>query len=270
MLTGVHVPTDPTAALGLVLAGGVPLGGGTTLMPQLNDYASPPTELISLRHIGLDAVQADGAVVSIGAATTLSAVERSPSLHFLHPTVRSIASPPVRNLATVAGNLFTAQPHGDLAVALLALDAEVDFVDDNGPHTSSLENFLAHERGATLVVTQIRFAKPAEHTFRYLKAARRKLNSASIGTIAAIVHIEDERVADVRVALGGLAPRVVRAHAVEAALLGKRLDSESVVLAGRAGLDDIEPYDDAYASAWYRRRVFPVHLRRALLGNTAS
>lgn len=265
MLTAIHVPENPESAVGLVIAGGLPLAGGTSLMPRLNDYASAPTELVSLRHVGLDSVRIDGQIVALGAAVTLAAIERNPELSSLHQVVRSIAAPPVRNLATVAGNLFAPQPYGDLAVALLALDAELDFADRDGLRTDSLENFLARDRDHALV-TQIRFRQPQENTFRYLKAARRKLNSGSIATIAATVRVEDGRVGAIRVALGGLAPRVVRAHAVEAALRGRRLDADSVAAASREGLDDLDPNDDAYASAWYRRRVFPVHLRRALLG----
>ena len=73
-------------------------------------------------------------------------------------------------------------------------------------------------------------------------------------------------VSDVRVALGGVGPRVVRAHGIETVLLGRRLDEAALAAAAEAGLAEISPSDDAYASAWYRSRVFPVHLRRALLG----
>ncbi|MDV3126155.1 FAD binding domain-containing protein [Mycobacterium sp. 21AC1] len=265
MLTGIHVPENPESAAGLVMAGGLPLGGGTSLMPRLNDHASPPTELVSLRHAGLDSVRIDGQTVALGAAVTLSAIERNPDLSVLHQVVRTIAAPPVRSLATVAGNLFAPQPYGDLAVALLALDAELDFADRDGFRTGSLENFLADDHDHALI-TQIRFRRPQGSSFRYLKAARRRLNSGSVATIAATIELEDQRIAAIRVALGGLAPRVIRAHAVEGALRGRRLDADSVETACREGLDDLDPADDAYASAWYRRRVFPVHLRRALLG----
>jgi CO/xanthine dehydrogenase FAD-binding subunit len=112
----------------------------------------------------------------------------------------------------------------------------------------------------------VRFTEPAPAGFRYLKASRRRLNSASIATIAARLRLEGDRVVDVRVALGGLAPGVVRARHVEAALIGRPLDEAGLARAGQEGLADIAPRDDAYASAWYRTRVFPVHLRRALLG----
>ena len=69
-----------------------------------------------------------------------------------------------------------------------------------------------------------------------------------------------------RMALGGVAQSAVRAPSVEKALIGKPLDRASVEAAARHADADIEPADDAYASAWYRARVTPVHISRALIG----
>ncbi|WP_203701923.1 FAD binding domain-containing protein [Asanoa iriomotensis] len=258
MLTEVHVPDDVAAAVRLLESGATPLGGGTSLMPLLNDYASPPTELVSLRRAGLAGIHLDGATVRIGAATTLGQVEHDPRLAILDPVVRSIASVPVRNLATVGGNLFAHQPHGDLAVALVALAARVTVV-DGGTHELTVEEFVTDPRG---LVTEVAFTQPADGSFKYLKAARRRFNSASIVTVAAVIGESA-----VRVALGGVGNQIIRAHAVEAALAGQPLTDETVPAAAEAGLSELAPVDDAYASAWYRTRVFPVHLRRALLGH---
>ena len=265
MLTDVHVPDDVAAVVDLIAAGGTAMGGGTSLMPWLNDYASPSTELVSLRRAGLAGVHVAGSTVTIGAATTLGQVEGDDRLAILNPVVRSIASVPVRNLATVGGNLFARQPHGDLAVALVALDARLTLVDTDGTRESSVADFVAGDRPSGLV-TAIAFDHPAPGGFRYLKAARRRFNSASVVTVAATIIESGGLVTTARVALGGVAPHVVRAHAVEAALVGNPLNDATVAAAGQAGLRDIAPSDDAYASAWYRTRVFPVHLRRALLG----
>ena len=99
---------------------------------------------------------------------------------------------------------------------------------------------------------------------------RRRQNSASIVTVAAVVEVEGGTVASLRIALGGAGARPVRAAAAEAALLGSPFDLEHVDAAANAALEDASPFDDAYASAWYRRRVLPVHIRRALLGEAAE
>jgi carbon-monoxide dehydrogenase medium subunit len=134
-------------------------------------------------------------------------------------------------MATVGGNLFVPSPHGDLAVCLLALGAEIEKTDGG-------------------LVTHVSFKTPEK--WFYTKAMRRKQNSASIVTVASD---------GVRIALGGVAPQPVRALAAEAKLAEGDIDG-----AAEAALEAADPVDDAYASAWYRRRVLPVHVRRALKG----
>jgi CO/xanthine dehydrogenase FAD-binding subunit len=89
------------------------------------------------------------------------------------------------------------------------------------------------------------------------------MNSASIVSVAAVLGD------DPRVALGGAGRTPVRSPAAEAVLAAGPLDRERAEAAGRAALDDAEPFTDTYASAWYRARVLPVHIRRALIGEAA-
>jgi CO/xanthine dehydrogenase FAD-binding subunit len=247
----------------LLQNGGWIVGGGTVVMPRVNTGAVPVDRLVSLRRAGLDGIHVNDATVSLGAATTLSRVGVHDGLRFLHPVIRSIASPPVRNLATVGGNLFVAQPHGDLAVALLALDARVEVVGRDGVREVPMGELST---SPAEVVSTIHFELPREGTWFYRKAMRRKHNSASIVTVAAVVAVEDGVVSEARIALGGVAPRPIRASAAEATLLGAPFDQSTVEAAAEAAREGIEPFDDAYASAWYRTRVLPVHVRRALLG----
>jgi carbon-monoxide dehydrogenase medium subunit len=252
VLSKVHLPSSAAEAADLLRDGGWLVGGGTVVMPRVNTGAVPVNHLISLRHAGLGGIRVDGDAVEIGAATTLAEVGAHDGLRFLHPVIRSIASPPVRNLATVGGNLLVPQPHGDLAVALLALDATLDVVSAGGTRTIPVsEPVEQHE-----VITSVRFGLP-KGTWRYRKAMRRKHNSASIVTVAAVLGD------DVRIALGGVAAKPVRARAAERILA---TDPQAVPEAAEAAREGIEPFDDAYASAWYRTRVLPVHVRRALLG----
>lgn len=269
MLTAVEVPHDLAAARQARAAGGTLLAGGTFLMPTLTERASPPTRLISLRRAGLDAIEIAGRAVTLGAATTLATIEADPRLRFLHGCVRSIAAPPVRSLATVGGNLFVPQPYGDLAVALLALDAEVEIHGAAGVRHAALRPVLTSGIGPDEIAARVRLTAPGPGEFRFHKAARRRFNSASIVTVAARVTPgagAPGTVGDIRIALGGLGATALRGEAAERLLAGGPLTAAAVRDAAEALRDDIAPFDDAYASAWYRRRVFPVHLRRALLG----
>ena len=255
MLAKVHLPSSAAEAAGLLDHGGWLLGGGTLVMPRVNTGAVPVDALISLRNTGLDGLRVTGDTAEVGAAVTLA---RLAGLEFLRPVVRSIASPPVRNLATVGGNLFAAQPHGDLAVALLALDARLDVLSTAGTRTAAVGDPIAPNE----VVTAVHFALPK--VWRYRKAMRRKHNSASIVTVAAALEMADGVVTHARIALGGVAPTPVLARAAEQALIGRPLE-EAAADAAQAAHEGTAPFDDAYASAWYRARVLPVHVRRALL-----
>ncbi len=257
--------------------GAVVIAGGTQVMPRLNNEVHGIATLVSLRRAGLGGIDVErsGGEASgrdrydhatVGAATTLAALGADDRLAFLHPVVESIASPSIRNLATVGGNLFVAQPYGDLAVALLALDAEADLA-GSGRATRAVEELVNDGPPAGAVVTAVRFALP--QTFRYVKAMRRRLNSASIVTVAAALTLDGDTVTAARIALGGAGAAPRRAPAAEAALTGGPLTAERAEAAGRAALDDAEPFSDSYASAWYRGRVLPVHVRRALIGEAA-
>ena len=252
----VEVPESVADVVGALGEGAVVLAGGTEVMPRITTAAHDVERLVSLRHAGLAGIEVDGDRVTIGAATTLAAVGADARLAFLVPVIESIASPSIRNLATVGGNLFVEQPYGDLAVALLALDAELDVAGPDGGGTRGIG--ALGDLPAGHVVTAVRFALPGE--LRYTKAMRRRLNSASIVTVAAVLGSAP------RLALGGAGRRPVRSPAAEAVLAAGPLDRERAEAAGRAALDDAEPFTDAYASAWYRARVLPVHVRRALVG----
>jgi len=241
----VHTPDSVAGVLAALDDGAVVIAGGTHVMPRLNTEASDVSALVSLRRAGLSGVEMlDETTVEIGAATTLTELANAPELAFLRSALDAIASPTIRNLATVGGNLFVPQPYGDLAVCLLALDATAELADGRSVEVAQAEG----------LVTAVRFAIPKE--WRFLKAMRRRLNSASIVTVAAVLDAP-------RIALGGVARTPVRARHAEAAL------ADGVEAAAQAALHDIDPFDDAYASAWYRRRVVPVHVRRALLGEEA-
>ncbi|MFC4006922.1 FAD binding domain-containing protein [Nonomuraea purpurea] len=260
VIHAVHVPESADAAVACSARGGWIMGGGTVVMPLVNSGAAPVTELVSLRRAGLDGVEVRDKVARIGAAATLAAIGAHPGLGFLRPALRTIASPTIRNQATAGGNLFVDQPYGDLAVCLLALDATCEIAGPDGRRETPVADVLACGVAAGEVVVAVRAALPEPGTWYYHKAMRRHLNSAAIVTVAALTSADT-----CRIALGGLAPRPVRAVSAERVLKDRPLTHEALTEAGRAARADIDPFDDAYASAWYRARVLPVHLRRAFL-----
>jgi len=242
------------------------IAGGTVVMPLLNYGTDAFDTLVSLRGSGLSGVTINGGRATIGATTPLSDLEAPDELAFLWPALDAIGSPTIRNMATVGGNLFVKQPYGDLAACLIALGAETTIAGPVGERTEPVEKTVTAKLSRGEVVTQVSFTLPAAGVFRFGKAARKAFNSAAIVTVAAVVSTSGGKVGECRIALGGVARSAIRAPSVEKALIGQPLDQASVEAAAKEARNDIAPFDDAYASAWYRTRVTPVHIRRALLG----
>ncbi len=246
------------------------IAGGTLVMRALNEGDIEISTLVRLGDRALAQIQSRGARMSLGAEATLAQILRERDLIFLHPVVRSIGGPAVRTTATVGGNLFAPSPFGDLAVALLALDASVSVQGGYGAREMSLEEFLAgRDRAAGQLVLGVSFERPpVPDAFRWCKATRVKPKGASVVSIAAHLPNMGGRVSNARVAYGAMAPSAIRAKAVERALEGRALDEQGIAAAVAAAAEGTTPANDPIASAWYRREVVGVHLRRLLLGQS--
>ncbi|MEL6793425.1 MAG: FAD binding domain-containing protein [Pseudomonadota bacterium] len=239
------------------------LGGGTLVMNRVNYGDQRFRQIIRTTDPTLREIRTEGDRVAIGAGATMADVMRSPETAFLAPAARAVGGPAIRNMATVGGNLMAPHPYGDLAVALLALDGVARMV---GGGEVSLEDFLAQRRG---IVQAVLVRRPAGDAFRFRKVSRVKPKGVSVMSMAAHLNRSAGRLADVRVAYGAMGPTPVRVRAVEEALEGASLDPAGIAPALAVATDGLTPPDDPLASAWYRREVAPVHLRRLLLGEDA-
>jgi CO/xanthine dehydrogenase FAD-binding subunit len=242
------------------------LAGGTVLVHVAAEYGGISHFVLS-DGLGLDRIEKSGSRVTLGATVTMAKIAADPGLAFLKPVADSIGGPAIRNMATVGGNLFVRAPYGDLAVALLALDASVTLASGSGERTLDLAAFLA-ARGSLRaeIVRSVAFDMPAPGVFRYRKAIRKHPHGAAVLTIAAVLPVANGKLTGVRVAYGAMAPTAIRATAVEKALEGKALDAAAIDAAVKVATDGTKPATDAQATDWYRRQVLPVHLRRLLAG----
>jgi CO/xanthine dehydrogenase FAD-binding subunit len=209
-----------------------------------------------------------GSRVTIGASVTFARILATRELAFLHPVAASIGGPAVRNMGTIGGNLFAPTPFGDFAVALLALDATVSVQGGYGARNVPIEEFLAgRDRQPGALVVSVSCQRPhGTEAFRYRKIARVKPKGGSVVTLAAHLPMSGGRIVGVRIAFGAMAATSVRAKAAERALEGRALDAASVAAAVAAATEGTSPANDSLASAWYRREVVGVHLRRLLTG----
>jgi CO/xanthine dehydrogenase FAD-binding subunit len=246
--------------------------GGTLLMRALNEGDTTIATLVRASDPAYRQIRNEGARIVIGAGVRMIDILASRDLAFLHPVARVVGGPAVRAMATVGGNLFAPSPYGDLTVALLALEATVTVQGAyGGAQQTPSEQFLSgRDRGGAGLVTAVSVPRPASpDAFRFRKASRVKPKGISVLSIAAHLPISGGRLTNPRVAYGAMAPTPIRARAVERALEGRSLDAAGIAPALAVAAEGTSPPTDALATAWYRREVLTVHLRRLLLGEGA-
>jgi len=244
------------------------LGGGTLVMRALNEGDVTISTVVRAHDQALTRIDASGPRVTLGAGVTFARILAERDLAFLHAPARSIGGPAVRNMGTVGGNLFAPNPYGDFTVALLALDATVAVQGGFGARDIPIEEFLqARDRQAGTLVLSVSCTRPASNeAFHYRKIARIKPKGGSVITLAAHLPVSGGRIAGARIALGSMAPTQIRARAAERALEGRSLDAATIAAAASAATEGTSPSDNALGSAWYRREIVGVHLRRLLSG----
>lgn len=265
-----YLPQSLPEALGLLAEHGPALlvmAGGTIAMPLINEGVSLPEKVMGLRRAGIDYVKQTNGTLKIGATATLSQILAQPHIPLLQQAAHHVGGWAVRNMGTVGGNLFAPPPAGDLAVALLALDARVHLTSQAGERVLPLGEFYTGFMTTTLqpgeLVTEISVPLPQGVT-GYAKHGRRHANTPAVVTVAAHLLLDGTRVVDARLALNAVGPHPMRASHAEQALTGATLDEATIRTAASAAAEECEPFDDAVASAWYRRKMVDVFVRRVL------
>jgi len=241
------------------------LGGGTLVMRALNEADPAIATVVRSTDPALMQIALSSSRIELGAGVTMAMILAERELAFLHPVARAVGGPAVREAATVGGNLFAPSPYGDFATALLALDATATLA---GPDKRELplEELLGRRERSVALVARVAFARPATGAFRFAKVTRVRPKGVSVLSIAAQLPLASGRVAGARIAYGAMDRTPVRAKAAERALEGRSLDATAIAPALAVAADGTAPADDAIASAWWRREILPVHLRRLLLG----
>ena len=265
-----YLPASVPEALELLVEHGAELlvmAGGTVAMPLINEGISLPRRVMGLRRAGLDRIERVGDELHIGATTTLTRLAEQDDVPLLRRAASRTASWSIRNMATVGGNLFTPPPGGDIAAALLALDARVVVTGPAGPRILPLTDlwtgFLTTRLATDELVTSIVVPLEAGRT-AFAKFGRRAANTPSIVTVAVHVAMDGDTVTGARIALGAAGPHPLRMTRAEAAITGTHLDEAAIAAAATAAIEDCDPVTDAVASEWYRRRMVGVFVRRAL------
>lgn len=258
------------------------LAGGTDLLVELKEAAVVPKVVIDLsRAVDLKRIALTEAGLSIGALATHAEVMASPRVREHAPVLvdaaRSVGAVQTRNLGTLGGNLVSGVPSMDGGPALFALDAELTLLSASGCRRVPIPEFFVGPRRTVLKTDELlveiliptaSLGKPA--CFR--KFGLRKGQALALVNVAVSAWFDwDAHVfSDPRIALGAVAPTVVRARKAEAYLERRAVTLDAMAEAGRIAADEARPIDDFRASAGYRRDLVAVLTRRALFSAHAA
>jgi aerobic carbon-monoxide dehydrogenase medium subunit len=255
----------------------VPYAGGTELLLLMKLGLLRPPHLVDVKRIRELTELADGGRLTIGATVTHRSLERSALVRARCPLVasvaRHVANVRVRNVGTVGGNLAFADPHSDLATLFLALDARVELVSPRGRRELALGDFVRGPwetaRRPDELLACVRLAPWPSAAAAYVKFGVHERPTLGIAVALGLNGgngRQGARVQDARVAVGCVGPRPARVAAAEARLRDVAVDQIDDVIgavsdAVAAGVD---PADDLYGSADYKREMVAVFVRRAL------
>lgn len=221
-------------------------------------------------RFGTVEIGADGGVwIGAGVRHNEAAARLAPLVPELGELWRRFAGVQVRNAGTVGGNIANGSPIGDLAPALIALDARLHL--RNGPARRSLPVetfFIAYgrqDRAPGEIVTGVSFALPRSETLRCYKVSKRFDDDISAVCGCFVIAREDGRISHARLAYGGMAATPRRALRAEAALMGATWSQGTIEAAMDALAGDFAPISDLRASAAYRMAIARNLLQRCFI-----
>jgi len=265
------------------------LAGGTDLIIRIRSGREAPPRVLDISRLGelrvirretaggpAGAGAADADALRLGALVTHAEAVGSPETRVCAPLLAeacaTIGSPQIRNLGTLGGNCVTASRAGDCLPALLALDAEMVLLSVEGERRVKMADFFTGPRTTARRLDEllgyilVPVRTPDERSC-YLKLTQRKVFAISVVSVAFRLGMDPgnpRRCLEAAVAFGNLAPMVIRARAVEAAVAGRELDEATIDRAAEAALGEVSPRDDVRASAEYRRAMVQALVRRGL------
>lgn len=252
------------------------LAGGTDLLVDLKSAVDAPRTLVDIsRAQDLKEIALTSQGLSLGALVTHAALMRSPLVRELAPALaaaaHTVGAVQTRELGTLGGNLVSGVPSMDSGPTLLALDALVTVASRAGRRQLPLADFFAGPRKTVLgdgellveiVVPKASLRKPAD----FQKMGLRKGQALALVNVAAATWVDaaPDTFSAPRIALGAVAPTIVRAREAESYLEGREISAQAMTEAGRIAAAEARPISDFRAPAQYRRDLVAVLTRRAL------
>ena len=242
-----------------------PFAGGTDVMVLLEAGKLDHRSYINIWPLAeLRGIELSNAHVTIGALTTYTDVQAHTVLRSEFPMLCQAASETgglaIQNRGTLGGNIVNASPAADSPPALLAYDAEIELVSTQGSRWLPYQGFHTGYKQMRIrpdeLLTRIHLPRnTADATHYYRKVGTRKAQAISKVCLAATGWTSNGRIDDVRLAVGSVAPIVVRCVQTENVLKGQKPDAATVKSAQASLLREISPIDDIRSTANYRLQV---------------
>jgi len=251
---------------------GVRIAGGTDLMVQKGDALAESDIVTFSNRKELKGIEVRDGSCIIGASVTISEAGQSEVINKYIPEITSIirliASEPVRNMATIAGNIVNASPIGDMSVMMLALNADVTIEGPGKSRTLPLRKlFLGYKKldlGGEEYMRSISFEyHPVPPLFSFEKVSRRThLDIASVNS-AMQLCVTGDIITECHLSAGGVSPVPLYLEKTRLFLTGRPVSADVVLQANAIMQEEIAPISDARGSAEYKRLL----LRQLLLAH---
>ena len=248
------------------------LAGGTDLLPMMKLRALTPEYVVSLKRIaGLDYIREEGKELKVGALTTISTILVSDLIKqkclSLYEAATGFATPQVRNAATIGGNICRSSPSADMVPPLISFGAELRLVGAKGERQVLLEDFFTGAGQNILdweVLTEIVVPlREEQYGTAFIKLTRNSADLAKVNC-AVKITVSGGRCDDIRIVLGAVADKPVRAKKAEQAIRGEEIKDEVIEEAAQKVIEDIAPITDARSTAKYRKWVSQVLVKRLI------
>lgn len=251
------------------------LAGGTDVIVEIRNKALYPKAIIDLKSIpDLHGVRKEKETLRIGALVTIREIETSSlfkeEFSILAGAAKVLGSIQVRNRATLGGNICHASPAADMVPPLIGLKSKVKIVGSCGERLMELEDFLAGPGKTKLelgeILKEIIIPKQSPNCKGvYLKLSPRKLTDLAVVGVAIVLWGDRERKCeDLRITLGSVAPRAIRAKDAERTLIGNKVDERLIYETSEKAMKEASPITDIRGSDWYRREMVKVLIERGL------
>ena len=254
------------------------LAGGTDLMVKYRNPALIMPEIKKdLLYIGhlkeLKGITSEGGTIRIGAATTLDDLEENaitPSI--LKKAIKELASLSIRNVATIGGNIANASPAGDTISPLIAMDGSIILKSLKGERRLPINKFILGPGKTVLedneIIEAIEIKDKKFNREYYKKVGTRLANALSKINFVGLAFIENDTLMDIRIAIGAVAPVVMKSEEIEKKLQGMKLKEIKKCIKDiqKEYSSLVKPIDDQRSNAIYRKNV-TLNLLRNFLQN---